>query len=186
MGANLWFFFRSNPSDVLFPPTRPQNCDSVHLHHSFETPRLTCGFSWTQSAHVRISLMASILVSGKLALHVNSDRHFTASWNESIMIWKCCMYKLSATNTSGSTHTFRKPPTSTTAATKLIVLTYNVLGGAKRHLDDRLVLIGGCQVEYAEYVLPAGAYIPSLRIYHLGYATHDHIANHWRPESIVR
>ena len=28
--------------------------------------------------------MASMLVSGKAALHANSDRHLTASWNESM------------------------------------------------------------------------------------------------------
>lgn len=30
-----------------------------------------------------------MLVSGKAALHTNSDRHFTASWNESIAAAKC-------------------------------------------------------------------------------------------------
>lgn len=33
--------------------------------------------------------MASMLVSGKAALQTNSDRHFTASWNESIAAAKC-------------------------------------------------------------------------------------------------
>ena len=42
--------------------------------------RLTCGFSATYLAHCRISRMASIDVSGKEALHANSDKHFTASW----------------------------------------------------------------------------------------------------------
>ena len=32
--------------------------------------------------------MASILVSGNAALHANSDKHFTASWNESIVAVK--------------------------------------------------------------------------------------------------
>lgn len=36
-----------------------------------------------------MSLMASMLVSGKAALHTNSDRHFTASWKESIAAAKC-------------------------------------------------------------------------------------------------
>lgn len=31
-----------------------------------------------------------MLVSGNAALHTNSDRHFTASWNESIAAAKCC------------------------------------------------------------------------------------------------
>ena len=43
----------------------------------------TCGFSATYLAQLRISLIASMLVSGKAALHANSDKHFTASWNES-------------------------------------------------------------------------------------------------------
>lgn len=30
-----------------------------------------------------------MLVSGKAALHTNSDRHFTASWKESIAAAKC-------------------------------------------------------------------------------------------------
>lgn len=34
--------------------------------------------------------MASMLVSGNAALHTNSDRHFTASWNESMAAAKCC------------------------------------------------------------------------------------------------
>lgn len=45
---------------------------------------LTCGFSATYLAQLRINRIASMLVSGKAALHANSDRHFTASWNESI------------------------------------------------------------------------------------------------------
>ena len=43
----------------------------------------TCGFSATYLAQFRISLIASMLVSGNAALHANSDKHFTASWNES-------------------------------------------------------------------------------------------------------
>lgn len=34
--------------------------------------------------------MASMLVSGKAALHTNSDRHLTASWKESMAAAKCC------------------------------------------------------------------------------------------------
>ena len=45
--------------------------------------RLTCGFSMTYLAQLRMSLIASMLVSGKAALHANSDKHLTASWNES-------------------------------------------------------------------------------------------------------
>ena len=30
-----------------------------------------------------------MLVSGKAALHANSDKHFTASWKESIVAGKC-------------------------------------------------------------------------------------------------
>lgn len=33
--------------------------------------------------------MASMLVSGKAALHANSDKHFTASWKESMVAGKC-------------------------------------------------------------------------------------------------
>jgi len=33
--------------------------------------------------------MASMLVSGNAALQTNSDRHFTASWNESMAAAKC-------------------------------------------------------------------------------------------------
>jgi hypothetical protein len=50
---------------------------------------LTRGFSATYFAQFLINRIASILVSGKAALHANSDRHFTASWNESIMEAKC-------------------------------------------------------------------------------------------------
>lgn len=39
--------------------------------------------------------MASILVSGKLALQANSDKHLTESWKESIMIGKCLLYRSS-------------------------------------------------------------------------------------------
>ena len=35
-----------------------------------------------------MSLMASMLVSGNDALHANSDKHLTASWNESIVAEK--------------------------------------------------------------------------------------------------
>lgn len=38
-----------------------------------------------------MSLIASMLVSGNAALHTNSDRHFTASWNESIAAAKCSL-----------------------------------------------------------------------------------------------
>lgn len=34
--------------------------------------------------------MASILVSGKAALQANSDKHFTASWKESMAAGKWC------------------------------------------------------------------------------------------------
>lgn len=57
-----------------------------HCHHS-AVP--TCGLSETYLAQCRMSLIASMLVSGKAALHTNSDRHFTASWNESIAAAKC-------------------------------------------------------------------------------------------------
>lgn len=33
--------------------------------------------------------MASILVSGNAALQANSDKHFTASWKESMVAGKC-------------------------------------------------------------------------------------------------
>ena len=33
--------------------------------------------------------MASILVSGNAALQANSERHLTASWNESMVATKC-------------------------------------------------------------------------------------------------
>lgn len=33
--------------------------------------------------------MASMLVSGNDALQANSDRHFTASWKESMVAGKC-------------------------------------------------------------------------------------------------
>jgi len=39
--------------------------------------------------------IASILVSGKLALQANSDKHFTESWKESIIIGKCLLYRSS-------------------------------------------------------------------------------------------
>lgn len=51
--------------------------------------RPTCGLSETYLAQWRMSRIASMLVSGKAALHTNSDRHFTASWNESIAAAKC-------------------------------------------------------------------------------------------------
>ena len=35
--------------------------------------------------------IASILVSGKAALQANSERHFTASWKESMVAAKCCL-----------------------------------------------------------------------------------------------
>lgn len=50
----------------------------------------TCGLSETYLAQCRMSLIASMLVSGKAALQTNSDRHFTASWNESMAAAKCC------------------------------------------------------------------------------------------------
>lgn len=31
-----------------------------------------------------------MLVSGNAALQANSERHFTASWNESMIAAKCC------------------------------------------------------------------------------------------------
>ena len=49
----------------------------------------TCGLSATCLAQCRMILMASMLVSGKAALHANSDKHLTASWNESIVAEKC-------------------------------------------------------------------------------------------------
>lgn len=48
----------------------------------------TWGLSATYFAQFRINRIASILVSGKAALHANSERHFTASWNESMMAEK--------------------------------------------------------------------------------------------------
>lgn len=52
---------------------------------------VTCGLSATYLAQCRMSLMASMLVSGKAALHTNSDKHLTASWNESIAAAKCSL-----------------------------------------------------------------------------------------------
>ena len=39
----------------------------------------------TYLAQFLMSLIASMLVSGNAALQANSDRHFTASWNESMV-----------------------------------------------------------------------------------------------------
>ena len=57
---------------------------------------LTWGFSATYLAQLRMSLIASMLVSGKAALHANSDRHLTASWKESITAAKCFSNMLAA------------------------------------------------------------------------------------------
>lgn len=38
-----------------------------------------------------------MLVSGKLALQANSDKHLTESWKESIIIGKCLLYRSSET-----------------------------------------------------------------------------------------
>jgi hypothetical protein len=45
--------------------------------------------------------MASMLVSGKAALQANSDKHFTASWKESMAAGKWC-WKMVAGETRGS------------------------------------------------------------------------------------
>ena len=50
---------------------------------------ITLGFSATYLAQFLIRRMASMLVSGNIALQANSDKHFTASWNESMMAAKC-------------------------------------------------------------------------------------------------
>lgn len=50
---------------------------------------LTCGLSETYLAQCLMRRMASMLVSGKEALHANSDRHLTASWKESMVAAKC-------------------------------------------------------------------------------------------------
>ena len=42
--------------------------------------------------------MASILVSGKLALQANSDRHLTASWKESMVAEKYFSKMVAAKN----------------------------------------------------------------------------------------
>ena len=47
--------------------------------------------------------MASILVSGNAALQANSDRHFTASWNESMVDAKCFSNILAATDKKQNT-----------------------------------------------------------------------------------
>lgn len=66
------------------------------LASGFILCELTLGFSATYFAQFLISRIASILVSGKAALHANSDRHFTASWNESMMEAKCFSHMLAA------------------------------------------------------------------------------------------
>ena len=50
----------------------------------------TSGWSATFLAQARMIRIASMLVSGNAALQANSDRHFTASWNESMVATKCC------------------------------------------------------------------------------------------------
>lgn len=45
--------------------------------------------------------MASMLVSGKEALQANSDRHFTASWKESIVAAKCFSNTFARKQTEG-------------------------------------------------------------------------------------
>lgn len=63
--------------------------DCVFIKCSDESAAPTCGLSETYLAQCRMSRIASMLVSGKAALHTNSDRHFTASWKESIAAAKC-------------------------------------------------------------------------------------------------
>ena len=51
----------------------------------------TSGCSAMCFTQARMMRIASILVSGKAALQANSERHFTASWKESMVAAKCCL-----------------------------------------------------------------------------------------------
>lgn len=53
------------------------------------TADCTWGLSDTYFAQWRMRRIASILVSGNAALQANSDKHFTASWKESMVAGKC-------------------------------------------------------------------------------------------------
>lgn len=67
--------------DIRMYILTPGNCDHAP----------TSGWSATCLAQERMIRIASMLVSGKDALQENSDRHLTASWNESIVAAKCCL-----------------------------------------------------------------------------------------------
>ena len=71
---------------------KKKNNDRIDYPHiNKEELHYTSGLSATCLAHERMMRMASILVSGKAALQAYSDRHFMASWNESIVAVKCCL-----------------------------------------------------------------------------------------------
>lgn len=69
--------------------------------HRSKDGRHTRGLSETYFPQKRMRRMASMLVSGKAALQANSDKHFTASWKESMAAGKWC-WKMVAGETRGS------------------------------------------------------------------------------------
>lgn len=119
---------------------------------------LTCGLSDTYLAQWRMSRMASMLVSGKAALHTNSERHFTASWNESIAAAKCCWNVFTKEKMSGKTIRTFKPLWLNTSSTSSLALLRSLRWGvADTHW--RCVLWFGKQVQLWSHrglMLPGG------------------------------
>lgn len=161
----------------------------------------TCGLSDTYLAQCRMSLIASMLVSGKAALHTNSDRHFTASWNESIAAAKCAWkvftevramkkrrervqrqlsyYTLKRSQGSRSqSKTWQIdmfPSMTTLSHPGPGILTDNMPSGLEGQLHDSLIVVGGCLVEYGENVLPTWTDVCCLRVYHLSNTSYHHV-----------
>ena len=88
-------FGANSPSNLLITqesskrtgnqPLTQTRSSSGMLMSSPAWSRKAWGLSATYLAQFRMRRMASMLVSGKAALQANSERHFTASWNESIV-----------------------------------------------------------------------------------------------------
>lgn len=165
------------------------------------TQHLTCGRSETYLAQCRMRRMASMLVSGKAALHTNSDKHFTASWNESMAAAKCSWKVF--------TDEEEERKESTTAGLQRLLLSEGqslhflvfILGATRRRLDetcvvltddvarrlegqlhDGLVVVRGSLVEHREDVLPTRADVGRLGVHHLSHAPDHHVSDGGGPE----
>lgn len=133
---------------------------------------LTSGFSEICLAQDRMMRIASMLVSGKPEFDENSDKHFTASWKESIVAEKCSLKIRSIRqehNKSMIPQSYKKVPTC----------------GQKSKFNNGCITIWSCKVKHGENIFPTRLDLVSFSINHLSQTSNHHVSDSDGPEARV-